>query len=243
MREWRPLHRGIITSDKLGVVGDAAFRLFMYLLVAQDDDGNYPWTRIKRNTLTVGTGWSDTEAVALADELVAAGLCEIDGEMLQIVNGAEMQGKRRGDVKAFRYEQSGHVTSTPRARPVNDSTTLHNSRGHNSRGQDTAPGASAPAWVDRLSRHPTVAAALPDQEWIEQIETDFSDVDLESNAVKFVDWWTDSPRSLKRWKVAWRSWCERAKKDAMNGRESQKRAGTGIALSGPDRPKSAGFPV
>ena len=59
MREWRPLHRGIITSDKLGVVGDAAFRLFMYLLVAQDDDGNYPWTRIKRNTLTVGTGWGD----------------------------------------------------------------------------------------------------------------------------------------------------------------------------------------
>ena len=244
VREWRPLHRGIITSDKLGSVDDAAFRLFMYLVVAQDDDGKYPWTRIKRSALVIGAGWDDNRTMKLGNDLVAAGLCEISDGMAQIVNGAEMQGKHRPDVKSFLYDRHETATLTPRARHVNDSGTLHNSTGHNSREQNTAaPGASAPAWLDRLAKHPVVAATAADQEWTSQIETDFSDVNLDLNAALFVDWWSESKKPLKRWRVAWRRWCEKAQKDISNGRSTQDRARTVVPLTGPTRPKSAGFPV
>ena len=59
VREWRPLHRGIITSDKLAGVSDPAFRLFTYLIAAQDDAGMYPWSQTTRRVLTAGPPVTD----------------------------------------------------------------------------------------------------------------------------------------------------------------------------------------
>jgi hypothetical protein len=224
MRQWRMLHQEIITSDKLGGTGDAAFRLFMYLVVAQDDDGNYPWTPIKRKALVIGTSWDDAKTVQLGDELVNAGVCKISSGVLSIVDGAEKQFRRK-DVKAFRYDSHGNGASTARARDVNGPDTLKESKEKEIKEEeikkdDIAADTSAPAWLNRLAKHPAAAMGSLDQDWIEQFEADFSDIDLPVEAAKFVDWWTD--RDLKNWKVAWRTWCGKTQKDTRNGQFDQR---------------------
>jgi hypothetical protein len=229
VRQWRALHRGIISSDKLGGVGDAAFRLLMYLVVAQDNDGNYPWTPIKRKALVIGTSWDDAMTVQLGDELVNAGVCKTSSGVISIVDGAEKQFTRK-DVKAFRYNSHGNGASTTRARAVNGPDTLKESREEEIKEQeikkdDIATRTGAHAWLDRLSKHPAAAVELFDQAWIRQFEADFSDIDLPIEASKFVDWWAD--KDLKNWKVNWRNWCVKTEKDTRNQHsdESVQRAG------------------
>jgi hypothetical protein len=218
------LHQGIITSDKLGGTGDAAFRLFMYLVVAQDDDGNYPWTPIKRKALVIGTSWDDAKTVQLGNELVSSGVCEISAEMLSIVDGAEKQFKRK-DVKAFRYDSDGNGASTARVRDVNGPGTLEKSREQEIKEQeikkdDIGSDVGALTWIDRLAKHPATAKGSLDQDWIDQFEADYSDVDLPIEAAKFVDWWTG--KTLKSWKVAWRNWCGKTQKEQRNGHNDER---------------------
>ena len=236
MREWRPLHRGIITSDKLANVGDSAFRLFAYLISAQDDDGVYPWSRTKRRVLTVGTTWSDAETVEFGDELIAAGLCVVEDGMLQIVNGVEMQGKRRSDVKTFRYERDVTATSTTRARHVNDSGTLQNSREHNSREHPTP---HTPAWARTLARLTAPKPLKPDRvealcAWTK--ERGFSEQHLERTADALAGKWPGTGKAKYRdVERTFRSWVNRP--EGSNGHTGER---TGAVRRGPDRPEQAG---
>ncbi len=112
MLPWRKVHSVIIGSDKLSRVSDSAFRLYVYLLVAQDDDGTYPWTRISRKALTVGTTWTDDQADAFAQELVTGGLLHVtDGQLhvtdarLHVVNGPRFNGHDKSQRRiSFKYE-------------------------------------------------------------------------------------------------------------------------------------------
>lgn len=93
MRDWRKIHKGILESDRLASVSDAAFRLYVYLLVLQDDAGEYPWTRPWRRRLTQGCGWSEQTIDRLGRELVEHGLVTLDEDHLVIDRGAEMNGR------------------------------------------------------------------------------------------------------------------------------------------------------
>ena len=109
---WRKIYSAIIGSDKLSRVSDSAFRLYVYLLVAQDDAGNYPWTRVSRKALTVGTSWTDKQANTFAQELVSAGLLHVtEGQLhatdvlLQVVNGPKYNGRDKSQRRViFLYE-------------------------------------------------------------------------------------------------------------------------------------------
>lgn len=106
MRPWRKLHAGIITSDKLATVSDSAAWLFALLVVAQDDEGCYPWTPAKVRALCVGRNWTSARTATFLNELVAARLVEMEGQMLRIIGGGEKNGKPAGYHDTFLYEVS-----------------------------------------------------------------------------------------------------------------------------------------
>lgn len=92
-REWRKIHRGIIDSEKIARVSDSAFRLFTLLIVAQDDDGKYPWTPTKLRALTIAAQWDDKFINDMGRDLAAADLITCDDlGFVHIVGGVEKNG-------------------------------------------------------------------------------------------------------------------------------------------------------
>jgi hypothetical protein len=92
MRTWRKLHHGIINSERLASVSDSARWLFALLIVAQDDEGKYPWTPTKLAALTVGTAWTRADTDSLASQLRDAGLVTLGSGCICIVDGAAKNG-------------------------------------------------------------------------------------------------------------------------------------------------------
>ena len=231
MRQWRKLYEGIRSSNRIDGLDYEARWLYILLLSAQDDAGRYPWVKSRiKGLVAATTDWDASRVRAACDSLAHAGLITVENDMVQIIGGAEKNGtpsNARG--KAMLYDIpvcDSHATrSEAHASPTR--ARVEKSREEKSRGE-AAPGASAPAWLDRLNRHPGVTAAA-DQEWIDQIETDFSDVDLEFQTTKFLTWWEESPKTLKRWKTAWLNWLERVPKGETDGRIA---VGTGANQTG-----------
>lgn len=110
MREWRKLHKAILSSERLSAVSYEARWLYTLLLVAQDDAGQYPWTRTMVRTLVATTDWGYGEATELRQELEAAGLGSMQGDCFILRNGTRMNGT----------PTSGKGAGLPRYYPVPD---------------------------------------------------------------------------------------------------------------------------
>jgi len=92
MRDWRKLHSSIIASERLGGLSDAAFRLFVLLVVAQDDEGKYPWTPTKVRSLCVGTDWDSYGSDTVLSELSQSGVAVLRDGFVYLTNGPELNG-------------------------------------------------------------------------------------------------------------------------------------------------------
>jgi len=92
VRAWRKIEQGIITSERLSRLSDSARWLFTLLLVAQDDEGKYPWTPTMVRALTVGTTWDVETSDALLSELRVANVAELRDGFAVLRNGAEKNG-------------------------------------------------------------------------------------------------------------------------------------------------------
>ena len=92
MRSWRKLESGIVTSDRLSKVSDSAKWLFALLVVAQDDEGKYPWTPIMVRSLTVGTSWDCATSDLLLNQLRVANVVEVRDGYVVLHRGAEKNG-------------------------------------------------------------------------------------------------------------------------------------------------------
>ena len=92
MRDWRKLHSSIIASERLGGLSDAAFRLFVLLVVAQDDEGKYPWTPTKVRSLCVGTNWDSYGSDTVLSELSQSGVAVLRDGFVYLTNGPELNG-------------------------------------------------------------------------------------------------------------------------------------------------------
>ena len=110
MRDWRKLHKAILTSDRMPDCSFAALWLWVLLVCSQDDEANYPWTRSKVAALTAAYGWDYEEASALAEQLVQNGVAEWQGQFLHLTNGEAYNGQPTYAKQAFIYQEphNGH---------------------------------------------------------------------------------------------------------------------------------------
>ena len=92
MRGWRKLHSNIVASEKLGGISDAAFRLFTLLVVAQDDEGKYPWSATKIRSLTIGTSWNAKATEAALNQLRDSGVAELKDGFVYLAKGMAHNG-------------------------------------------------------------------------------------------------------------------------------------------------------
>jgi len=92
MRVWRKIESSIITSDRLSRVSDSAKWLFTLLLVAQDDEGKYPWTKPRRQALIATTLWDIETTDALLSELSQSGIVALKEGYIHLKNGASKNG-------------------------------------------------------------------------------------------------------------------------------------------------------
>ena len=95
MRDWRPFHGSITTSDRIRQVSSDAKWLLVMLIAKQDDLARFPWTDANVILLTAPTcpDWDLTKANSLADELATAGLITRHPGYVTVVGGIEKQAK------------------------------------------------------------------------------------------------------------------------------------------------------
>ena len=110
MRDWRPFHASITTSDRMRQVSSDAKWLLVMLIAKQDDRARFPWTDANVILLIAPTcpDWDLTKTNSLADELETAGLITRHPSYVTVVGGIEKQAK-----PDKRYE--------PRLYPIDDS--------------------------------------------------------------------------------------------------------------------------
>ena len=158
MRTWRKLHHGIINSDRLASVSDSARWLFALLVVAQDDEGKYPWTPTKLAALTVGTAWTRVVTDSLASQLRDAGLVTLDKGCIWIVDGADKNGTPANsksyplvyDLIAELYDES----MPTRSRLEADSSATLQIRGDKSREEYPPTPLKPSTWISILKKLP-----------------------------------------------------------------------------------------
>lgn len=100
--EWRKVYgKKVIESDRLASLSFDARWLWLLYTVAQDDEGKYPFTRVKVLSLAVGTEWKWDDCQRLTKDLITSGLLTEDGDFVYVVNGAEYNGHMRSDREGF----------------------------------------------------------------------------------------------------------------------------------------------
>lgn len=92
MRQYRKIESAILTSARLSRVSDSAKWLFVLLLVAQDDEGKYPWTKPRINALIATTDWDISRTETLLSELSQSGITVLKDGFVFLRNGAEKNG-------------------------------------------------------------------------------------------------------------------------------------------------------
>ena len=193
MRTWRKLYSSFLESPDVAKLSDSAALLLTFLIAAQDDTGYYPWEplRVRRVTLT-RTSWSHDVATQYAQEIVDAGIAVWEGNGLLLVNGTKLNGKPRKDVEIELYARSQHVdaTSTPR----NDTASQREQR-------------------DLIRAERAEVSGILDHftpQDIASLKAKFPGIDLEYEAGKCRDWWAEGKKPMKRPKVSFKNWLERA---------------------------------
>lgn len=121
MLPWRKLRSSIIDSDKASRISDSAFRLYIYLIVAQDDEGNYPWTPMHRRRLTIGATWTDDQVDELVSQLVTEGLLHVSDGRLHVINGPKFNGWQKSQRRTpfvYQFDSSEQLDMNSAPQPV-----------------------------------------------------------------------------------------------------------------------------
>ena len=120
MRTWRKVYSNLLESSRAQTLSEGALNLFLFLVIAQDDSGYYPWDPAKVKRLTVIRSWSIEEVKGFAEELVTAGMAGWKDGGIELRRGAELNGIPRKDVEPEMYPRERHVnaTLTPREQRV-----------------------------------------------------------------------------------------------------------------------------
>ena len=121
MKPWRKLYASILDSDSLYGVSSEAIVLLIFLIVAQDDSGYYPWTPVKIERLIISRpSWNVEVAERYAKELESAGVLAFAEGGVMLIKGKELNGITRKDVAEELYQrnQAVNVPSTLRQRAV-----------------------------------------------------------------------------------------------------------------------------
>jgi len=139
MRDWRKLYSSIITSEKLASVSIDARWLWTLLMVAQDDEGKFPWTPAKVKGLIAGTPWTSEQAAALRTELAESGLCNDSASALLLEGGETLNGTPSNARRAFLYEIDSRAVMTQPELSQDSAVTQH--RGEERRGEKEKTGA------------------------------------------------------------------------------------------------------
>ena len=95
MREWRKVYGKLRSSEKLSRVNFESKWLYILLLLAQDDAGQYPWTPTMIRELGASVRWTPLKAERLLSQLVESGLVTKINDMIIILNGKELNGNPR----------------------------------------------------------------------------------------------------------------------------------------------------
>ena len=123
MHPWRKLNTEWLSSSRLRKVSDQAFRLWVMLLTAQDDDGYFELEDAKLAQLVAGTTtWNSERCKALLEELVEEGLVVRDGNFIVLYRGSEFNGMLRSDrpSSGFYYRSDGLRTQSITQLAVSD---------------------------------------------------------------------------------------------------------------------------
>lgn len=112
LRAWRKLHASLLDSDSIAQLSDPAIVLLMFLIVAQDDSGYYPWTKPKVARLTVTRpDWTEGVVLQYAEELVATGIAKWEEGGILLAQGTKFNGNLRSDRTPDLYQR--HTTGIP----------------------------------------------------------------------------------------------------------------------------------
>lgn len=100
-RPSRIIYRSLASSDRLAGVSDGAWRLFVLLLLYQDDEGRVPWSSPTMvRSIIVGTPWTREQADGYCEELARIGAVVRDDAFLVIRRGKELNGApKSGDAR------------------------------------------------------------------------------------------------------------------------------------------------
>jgi hypothetical protein len=110
MHPWRKLNIEWLSSSRLRKISNGAFRLWVMLLTAQDDDGYFELEDAKLAQLVAGTTtWNSERCKAFIDELEEAGLVVRDGNFIVLYRGSEFNGMLRPErpSSGFFYRSDG----------------------------------------------------------------------------------------------------------------------------------------
>jgi hypothetical protein len=197
MREWRKLHKGIASSDKLRAVGSDAKWLYVLLIVAQDDRGNYPWTPAKIDALVrPTTGWDSDVTESLLNRLRSGGLIELTDEgFVQVTGGAEKNGTPLNSKKwPLHYDPPARIGSesvpnrlrNPRGREESERRVDKNSP-PSPNGDVPPQTGESPEWLKRLYELDYAKTDQLNATQINRLETDFKGVLTPFEISKFVN--------------------------------------------------------
>ncbi len=124
MHPWRKIRIEWLSSSRLRKVSDSAFRMWLMLITAQDDDGYFELEDAKLAQLVAGTStWNSERCKTLIEELVEVGLIIRDGNFIVLYRGSEFNGMLRPErpSSGFYYRSDEQRQGTETLLTVSDS--------------------------------------------------------------------------------------------------------------------------
>ena len=213
MRPYRKVYNQLLRSDKLSRVSYEARWLYTLLLVAQDDEGRFPWTASQVKSLTATTDWEFKGATGHRDELVKTGAIETDGKVITIVRGKELNGNPRPtQYPDFHYPDivPNSTEGTPKVPSRNLECNPDKIREDKIR-EDKIREDKIREDKIREGDGPSGLLQAFSEEERQALSQTFPGYDLSYEAQKCLDWWSEGGRKMKRPKSAFRNWLEKAK--------------------------------
>lgn len=207
MRTWRKVYASLLDSDDVGDLSDGALNLFFLLIIAQDDEGAYPWTASKIKRLTVTREWTPDQTDAFLQEIIGAGIATRDGNYVVLSSGAALNGQLRSDREKDVYRVPEGAPPLPISPPLVNhrsaadipAVSPEERRGEESKKrvrEDVGSGS------DILTRYSS--------EQLTELTIRFPGIDLKWEADKCFTWHSEKGRPIKRPQSAFNNWISRA---------------------------------
>ena len=231
MRPWRKFHSALIDSERASRLSDSALALFTLLVLAQDDEGYFPWSAQIIRRVTISRTWTIRETTVLAEELVSVGMAFWDEDRRGIIldKGEELNGRPRKYREPFTYRSlpsvstdalessdsqqedrqlpvGDHWSATGRARPdIDGDTDIDKEEESDVEAESGVGQADLPA-QPRLD----ILGQFSLQE-LDNLRNSFPLLDLETEASKCIRWYQDRGQDIRNGLAVFRKWLERAR--------------------------------